>query len=106
MDTPILTLNQLGMILIFGLLAILLFYGIILLKNLVATVKHTNKILEDAQVVSKITADRAKEVDKAVSDAVSAVSGISDSIKGNQSIWSALATVINTIAALNKIFKK
>jgi len=100
-----LTIKDAGMILIGAGIIILIAYTIAFMKNLVVTIKHTNKILEDAQVVSKITAERSKEFDKMIDDAVTAVGGITESFKGNQSRLTALATIINTIAAAKKVVK-
>jgi len=104
MDTA-LTIKDAGMILIGAGIIILIAYTIAFMKNLVVTIKHTNKILEDAQVVTKITAERSKEVDKMIDGAVSSVSVITESFKGNQSKLTALATLINTIAAAKKVVK-
>ena len=52
---------------------ILLIYLIVLISNLIKTVKNANKVLEDAQVISAIAADKAKKIDGIV-DGISAVS--------------------------------
>ena len=84
---------------------VLLTYCIVFMKNLVTTVKHANKILEDTQVISKIAADKSKEVDKVVSDVASSVGSVADIIKGNQSVVSALTSIVNAIASLKNLIK-
>ena len=101
-----LTLKDAGLILIGAGLFILICYGISLMRNLIVTVKRTNKILEDAQVISKIAADRSKDVDKIIVDVASSASSISKNIKGNQSTISALTSLVNSIASFKKLMKK
>ena len=53
-------------LLILGIAAIVLvFYLIGLVKNLIETVKHTNKVLEDTEVITAIAAGKAQEIDTA-----------------------------------------
>jgi len=100
-----LTLKDAGLILIGAGLFVLICYGISLMRNLTVTVRHTNKILEDAQVISKIAAERSKDVDKIIVDVASSVSSISSNVKGNKSTISALTSLVNAIAALRKLIK-
>lgn len=105
MDTTI-TLGDAGLILIGLAILVLLIYCILFVKNLIPVVKNMNKILEDTQVVSAITADKAKELDKIVSDLSSSVGSISDIIKGNQSVVAALTSLINAIGSLKNLLQK
>ena len=105
MDTVI-TLQDAGLILIGLGLLVLIIYCIALMKNLVTTVKHANKILEDAQVISKIAADKSKEVDQIATDVIDAVSNVSEIIKGNQNKISALTSIIKALTSLKNIVKK
>ena len=101
-----LTLKEIWFI-IMGVGAIVLIaYCVSFMKNLVMTVRHANKILEDAQVISKITADKSKEVDKLLDDIVYSVGSVSDIIKGNQSSIAALTSIVNAAASLKNIIKK
>jgi len=107
MNTPLtLTPMELGLIVIGVGIIIFIAYCIAFVKNLVITVKHANKILEDAQVISKIAADRSKEVDKVVNDLVYSVGSVSEVIKGNQSTVAALTSIVNALASLKNIIKK
>jgi len=105
MDTPI-TLGTAGLIIIGAGIVVLLVYCIAFMKNLIITVKHANKILEDTQVISKIAADKSKEVDKVINDVASSVGSISDIIKGNQSTISALTSIVNALGSLKNLIKK
>ena len=105
MDSVI-TIKDAGLIIIGLGLIILIAYCIAFMRNLIVTVKATNKILEDASVISKIAADKSKDVDKIISGAASSVSSISESIKGNQSTVAALTSLINAIGSLKKLLKK
>ena len=105
MDITI-TLKDAGLILIGMGIITLLAYCIAFMKNLVTTVKHANKILEDTQVISKIAAERSKDVDKMINDVSYSVGSLSDIIKGNQSTLAALTSIINALASLKNIIKK
>ena len=58
--------------LLFAALIVLVIYLIIIAKNLVKTIKETNKILRDASVISGIAADKAEQLVGAVSNIVKA----------------------------------
>ncbi|MDD2189902.1 MAG: hypothetical protein PHV71_03710 [Eubacteriales bacterium] len=105
MDMTI-TLGDAGLILIGLAILVLLVYCIVFVKNLIPVIKNTNKILEDAQVISGIAADNAKEMDKLVGDLTSSVSSISDIIKGNQSVVAALTSLINAIGSIKNLLQK
>ena len=82
-------------LLILGIAAIvLLFYLIGLIKNLIETVKHANKVLEDT------------ELDGVIDDAVSSISAIGELIKGNQSAIKAATNVVNSLAGLKNLMMK
>jgi len=105
MDTAI-TLKDAGLILIGIGIIILIFYSVIFLKQLILSVKYTNEILEDTKIISKIAADRTKDLDKAVGDITSSVSNLSEVIKGNQNMIAALTSIVNALASLKNIIKK
>lgn len=101
-----LTLKDAGLMLIGAGLFLLICYGISLMRNLIVTVRHTNKILEDAQIITKLAADRSKDVDKMIDDFATSASSISKNIKGNQSTIAALTSIVNSIASFKKLIKK
>lgn len=79
---------------------ILLIYLIVLISNLIKTVKNANKVLEDAQVISAIAADKAKKIDGIVDGISDTVSTVVDTVNGNKNIISAATNVVNAAAGL------
>ncbi len=85
---------------------VLIIYLIMLLKKLIVTIDKANKILDDTNVVTSITASRATEINGVVDDVVGALSSVATSVKGNQSTMAAVSTLVNAIGSLRKILKK
>ena len=92
--------------LLFIALIILVIYLTLLAKNLIKTIKETNKILADTSVISGIAADKATQVDAIVDDVQSAVSDLSQAVKGQQNFVGALSNIVKAIGSLVAIFKK
>ena len=91
-------------LLILGIAGIVfVFYLIGLVKNLTETVKHTNRVLEDTEVITGIASSKAKDIDAAVDGVVEAVGIISELIKGNQSAVKAATNVVNSLAGFKNI---
>lgn len=101
-----LTLMEAGWLLVALMLAILLFACIIFVANLIKTVKNANIILEDVQVVTKITSERAKDVDQIITDVSETACNISNSLKNNQGALSGLISLFKAIASLKNAVKK
>ncbi len=76
--------------------AVLLIYLIVLVSNLIKTVKKANDILDDAKVVSEITADKAQKLD----GIIDGVSDVAETLKGNKNIISAATNVVNAVSNL------
>ena len=89
--------------LLFIALIILVIYLTLLAKNLIKTIKETNKILADTSVISGIAADKATQVDAIVDDVQSAVSDLSQAVKGQQNF---VSNIVKAIGSLVAIFKK
>jgi hypothetical protein len=107
MDTAIsITIGDLGFILIGGALFILLVYCILLLKNLLPSVKILSKILADVEVVTDVTASSSKEIQKAVVELSSSAGVFAKAIKDNQNVISALTSVVNALRSLQNLFSK
>ena len=95
---------KLALLVVIGIgLIILITYCIVFMKNLITTVKHTNKILEDTQVISKIAAEKTQEVDKIIKDVAGSVGSVSDIIKGNQNTLSAITSIVNALGSLKNL---
>lgn len=105
MNTTI-TLGEAGLILLGAALLVLIIYFILLIKNLVVTVKSANKIMADVQVISGVAAEGAQEASKLVTDVSQSVGSISELIKGNKSTVTALTNLINAVAALRNLATK
>ena len=94
-------------LLILGIAAIVLLFSLIgLIKNLIETVKHANKVLEDTEIITSVAAEKAQELDGVIDDAVSSISAIGELIKGNQSAIKAATNVVNSLAGLKNLMMK
>lgn len=100
-----LSLKDMGLILIGIGLIVLLIYSSVLVKNLIYTIKMTNKILEDSKVITSIASDRAKEINSIVGDVSVSVGSITESIKGNQSLIKAVSSIVNAAGAFKSLYK-
>ena len=100
------TLQEAGWLLVALVLAILLIVCIIFMANLIKTVKNANIILEDVQVVTKITAERAKDVDQIITDVAETANNISSSLKSNQGAFAGIIALFKAIASLKNAVKK
>lgn len=65
---------------------IFLIIGIILLIKLIKTLKNANEIIEDGEYIVKLAKDRTNQVNNAINDTLSFVSGITRSARGKSSI--------------------
>ncbi len=85
---------------------ILVIYLIIIAKNLVKTIKETNKILQDAAVVSKIAAEKAVQIDGVVDDVQAAVSDLSKAVRGEQNLVATFSNMIKALGPLLAFFRQ
>ncbi len=100
-----LTLKDIGLIAIGVGLIVLIIYLICVAKNLLETLKRTNRVLEDVEKISSIAAGRTEEIDGIISDVSEAATGISSALKGNQNIVSALTSTVNGFSSLLGLFR-
>ena len=84
-------------------LIVLIIYVIILVKRLFVTIAHTNKVLEDVEVISAIAAERSQDLDGIITNVSGTVSDLSDAVKGNQSTVSAIASIAKSAASIKGI---
>ncbi len=80
--------------------AALLIYLIVLVSNLIKTVKKANQILDDAKVVSEIAADKAQKLDVIVDGVGESVGDVVETLRGNKNIISAATNVVNAVSNL------
>ena len=81
-------------------LIVLIIYVIIMVKKLFVTIEHTNKVLEDLEVVSGIASERSQDLDGIISNVSGTVADLSDAVKGNQSTVSAIASIAKSAASI------
>ena len=84
---------------------VLIFYLAALLAGLRKTIKKVYANLDDTNIVSKIAATRATEVNLAVTDLSVALLGIARNLKGNQSKVSAVSNIVNSLSSLKGLLK-
>ncbi|MGC2874173.1 hypothetical protein ACPW7J_13225 [Ihubacter sp. rT4E-8] len=87
-------------------LVILVVYLIIMAKNLLKTVKETNQILADTAVISGIAAEKAVQIDGMITDVQSAVSDLSEAVRGQQNLVAAAASLVKSLGTLAAVFRK
>lgn len=98
-----LDLNTLLIALVFVALIVLIIYLIVLVKKLLITITHANKILGDLEVVSEIASERSQDVNNIITNVSGTVSDLSDAVKGNESTVSAIASIAKSAASLKGI---
>ena len=88
---------------IIGVLVLIVFC---FMKNLIVTIKHTNKILEDSEKISSIAAQRTEQVNESVGEVAEALGQVAETVKGNQNVVAALTSVINALGSLKNLIVK
>lgn len=83
-------------------LVVLIIYGIILLRRLLVTVDHANKVLEDVEVISAIAATRSEDLDGIIDNVSSATTELSDAMSGGSFI-TAVSSVAKSAASIKGI---
>jgi len=71
-------------------------YLIVMVYNLTKTLKHLQTVLADFSVVSKIASERAKQLDKLISEA-------SKKLKASKGILSSIPVIFKTIGQIVKV---
>ena len=84
---------------------VLVCYLIVVVKNLVTTIKNVNRILEDASVVSGVAAEKSLELNDMISNVQAAVADVSSAVKGDAGTFGAVANVAKTAASIKNLFK-
>lgn len=100
------TLQEALVALVLIALFILLIYLIKVVKKLIVTLTHANKILENAEVVADIVEKRAVDADAIVSDVASTARVISSSIRAEEGIIRQLSSLAKGMTSLIGIVKK
>ena len=87
-------------------LIVLIGYLIAVVKNLVETVKHTNKILADTEVVTSIVSEKAKESEQVIIDLQNSLSEFAGAMKGEENVIKSLSSIAKAISSLVSLLKK
>ncbi len=85
---------------------VLLIYLIVLVKNLVSTVKNTNQVLEDTAVVSGIVAEKAKAADGLADDVIEALGSFAKAVRGEENLIAALSNIAKTLGMVMSFARK
>ncbi len=81
-------------------LIVLIIFAILMIKKLLVTLDHANKVLEDVEVVSAIASERSQDVNGIITNVSSTVADLSDAVKGNQGTMSAVASIVKSAASI------
>ena len=99
-------LKTLGFILLIIAALILIIYLILLVRKLLVTLDHANKILVDLEDVSDIASRRGKEVDGVISDVTDSVGSLAGAVKDKQNVVQATSSVVRAIASVKNAVSK
>lgn len=99
------TLKGLGMFLLIAALIVLVVFLIVMVSNLTTTLKHTNRVMDDVEVVSAIAKKRAVDVDEIVDNVSGSVKGMAEAFKGQETALQALSAIAKAISSVIGIFK-
>ncbi len=81
-------------------LIVFIVYAVVLVRKLLVTLTHTNKVLEDLEVVSGIASERSQDLNNIISNVSGTVSDLSDAVKGNQTTVNAVASIVKSAASI------
>lgn len=80
-------------------LIVLIVYGIMVLKKLLITLDHTNKVLEDVETISEIAASRSQDIDGIV-DSVSEAAADLSKATSSASFVTTVSSIAKSTASL------
>ncbi|NLD20487.1 MAG: hypothetical protein GX663_09645 [Clostridiales bacterium] len=84
-------------------LVVFIIYLIQVMRKLLVTVTHTNKILEDMEVVSEIAAKRSQDVDGIIGNVSETVESMAEAVKGKQNVFAAVVSIIKSLAIVKNL---
>ena len=87
-------------------LLVLIIYLIQLTRKIMTSMDHTINILEDVAIVTDLATKRSKDVDGIIGDVSESVESLSQAVKGDQNIFSAISSVIKAVAAVKNAGSK
>jgi len=77
-------------------LVVLTIFAIVAVYNLIKTLKQSQKVLEDFEVVSKVASERTKQLDKIIED-------MSKKIKSGQNIFNSIPIIVSAVSKIAKV---
>lgn len=85
---------------------VLIIFLIIMVRHLIVTLKSTNLVLQDLQIISEIAAKRTKDLDGIIADVAESVETVTKNVKGNTSIVKTLSSAVGFLSSLKGLFSK
>ncbi|MDR1953193.1 MAG: hypothetical protein LBQ21_01745 [Clostridiales Family XIII bacterium] len=85
---------------------VLIIFLIVCTKNLIHTLKSTNNILKDVEVITQIAADRSKEIDDIVENVSESVGVVAKNLKGNGNLLKTISSVVGLLTSLKGMFSE
>ena len=73
--------------------------------NLIKTLKHTNKVMDDVEVITSIAKKRTEDVDQMVDGISGSVKGVTSALKGQETLVQALSAVAKAITSVIGMLK-
>lgn len=81
-------------------------YLTMVMKNLIVTLKNANKVLEDANVVSSIVADKASRSEVALDKVLDACDSFSNAVKNEEGLMAVFGSIAKAVSSVASLFKK
>ncbi|MBE6037134.1 MAG: hypothetical protein E7223_05970 [Clostridiales bacterium] len=101
-----LTLQDVCLLILGAAVLVLLVYLIMLIANLIPSVKKLQKVLDDVSVITETAVDATNKAKVIVTDASSAVSNFSSNLKSNGSLGGTLTSLVAFIKGLKAMAGK
>ena len=96
-------LKSLFLILLGIALLVLIVYLIQLARKLITSLNHAVSIMEDVEIITDLAAKRSKDVDGIIDNISESAESLSQAVKGNQNVLSALAAVAKAVASVKNV---
>lgn len=104
MDVTI-DIKALLIVLVLIALIVLIVFCIFLIRRLIETLTHANKVLEDVEVISQIAASRSEDLDGIIDNVSEAATGLSGAMSEG-SFVSTVSSVARSVASLRGLLKE
>jgi len=104
METTI-TIKEMMLILLGGGGFVLLIYLVILVANLIKTMRQAQTIMKDVETITGIASKRTKDVDGLLEDVIKSASSIVSNLKGEVSLAKVGTAIVNLVTAVRGLIK-